>query len=77
MKNHNSFQNTISQWCRKAKIPHGGGQCGTPQTCKGMFSAFTQPLRDPGLTEEDMKVLNKIIPTSYSTCRGRARPLRT
>ena len=57
MKNHSSFQNTISQWCRKAGIPHRGGAGGTPKTCAGMFSAHTQPLRDRDLPEEDMRVL--------------------
>ena len=64
MKNHNSFQNAISQWCRRAEIPHRGGACGTPGTCKGMFSAHTQPLCDLGLSEEGTNVLNKIIPNT-------------
>ena len=64
MKKHNSFQNAISKWCRRAGIPHRGGACGTPGTCKGMFSAHTQPLYGLDLSEEDMRVLNKIIPTS-------------
>jgi len=40
--NHNSFMNTISAWCRRAQIPHRGGTSGTPRTCKGLFSAYTQ-----------------------------------
>ena len=32
------------------------------RTCKGMFSAFTQALHDLNLPEEDIRVLNKIIP---------------
>ena len=32
LKNHNSLQNAISKWCRKAQIPHRGGACGTPRT---------------------------------------------
>jgi len=44
--NHNSFMNTISAWCRRAQIPHRGGTSGTPRTCKGMYSAYTQALRD-------------------------------
>ena len=28
---------------------------GTPRTCKGLFSAYTQALRDRDLPEEDMK----------------------
>ena len=32
LKNHNSLQNVISKWCRKAQIPHRGGACGGPVT---------------------------------------------
>ena len=52
----------ISAWCRRAKIPHRGGTSGTPRTCKGMFSAYTQALRDHDLPKEDIRVLSKIIP---------------
>ena len=54
--------NVISAWCRRAQIPHRGGTSGTPRTCKGVFSAYTQALRDLDLPEEDIRVLNKIIP---------------
>ena len=60
--NHNSFMNVISAWCRRAQIPHRGGTSGTPRTRKGMFSAYTQALRDRDLPEEDIRVLNKVIP---------------
>ena len=70
MKNHNSFQNVISQWCRRAGIPHRGGARGTPKTCAGMLSAHTQPLRDRDLPEEDMRVLNKIIPDLQLDLQG-------
>jgi len=43
-----------------------------------MFSTFTQVLRDHGLPEKGIWVLNKAIPDfPASTCRVRARPLRT
>ena len=70
LKNQNSFQNTISQWCRKAKIPHRGGVGGTPRTCAGLFSAHTQSLRDRNLPEGDMRVLNKIIPDPLFDLQG-------
>ena len=60
--NRNSFMNAISAWSRRARIPHRGGTSGTPRTCKGMFSAYTQALRDLNLPEEDIRVLSKIIP---------------
>ena len=60
--NHNSFMNAISAWCRRAQIPHRGGTSGIPRTCKDMFSAYTQALRDRDLPEEDIRVLNKTIP---------------
>ena len=48
--NHNSFLNVISAWSRRARIPHRGGTSGTPRTCKGMFSAYTQALHDLDLS---------------------------
>ena len=54
--------NVISAWCRRAQIPHRGGTSDTPRTCKGMFFAYTQALLDRDLPEEDIRVLNKIIP---------------
>ena len=47
------------------------------RTCKGPFSAFTQALHDLNLPEEDIRVLNKIIPDLHFDLRGRARPSRT
>ena len=44
-----------------AQIPHRGGSSGIPRTFKGMFSAYTQALRDRDLPEEDIRVLSKII----------------
>ena len=70
LKNHNSFQNAISQWCRRAGIPHRGGKSGTPQTCAGLFSMHTQSLRDSLLPEEDRRVLNKIIPDCLFDLQG-------
>ena len=60
--NHNSFVNVISAWVRRDLIPHWEGMSGTPRTCNGIFSAYTQVLRDLGLPEEDIRVLSKIIP---------------
>ena len=68
--NHNSFMNAISVWCRRAQIPHRGGTSGFPRTCKGMFSAYTQALRDRNLPEEDIRVLNKIIPDLRSAVKA-------
>ena len=42
----------------------------TKMTCKGMFSAYTQALRDRDLPEEDIRVLNKIIPDFLFDLRG-------
>jgi len=53
---------TISAWCRRAQIPHRGDTSGTPRTCKGLFSAYTQALHGRDLPEEDIRVPNKIIP---------------
>jgi len=69
--------NVISAWCRRAQIPHRGGTSGTPRTFKGMFSAYTQALRDRDLPEEGIRVLSKITPTSSSACGVWMRPLRT
>ena len=68
--NHNSFMNVISAWCRRAQIPHRGGTSGTPRTCKGMFSAYTQALHDLDLPEEDIRVLNNIIPDFLFDLQG-------
>ena len=68
--NHNLFMNTISAWSRRAQIPHRGGTSGTPKTCKGMFSANTQPLRDLDLSEEHIRVLNKTIPDLQLDLQG-------
>ena len=65
-----SSKNVISQWCRRAGIPHRGGAGGTPKTCAGMFSAHTQPLRDRDLPEADIKVLNKTIPGLLLDLKG-------
>ena len=35
-----------------------------------MFSAYTQALRDPDLPEEDIRVLNKIIPDFLFDLQG-------
>jgi len=42
-----------------------------------MFSAYTQALRDLDLTEEDIRVLSKIIPDFLVNLQGRARPFST
>ena len=63
--------------CRRAQIPHCGGTSGTPRTCKGMFSAYTQALRDRDLPEENIRVLNNIIPDLLFDLRDAGRPLRT
>ena len=68
--NHNSFMNAISAWCRRAQIAHRGGTSGTPRTCKGLFSAYTQALHGRNLPEEDILVLNKIIPNLLFDPRG-------
>jgi len=60
--NYSSFMDAISAWCHRAQILHRGGTSGTPRTCKGMFSTYTQALRDRDLPEEDIRVLNRAIP---------------
>ena len=73
--NHNSFLNVISAWSRRARIPHQGGTSGTPRTCKGMFPAYTQALHALDLPEEDVRVLNKIIPRLLPRHSGGGRGL--
>ena len=51
-------------------LPHRGLTSGTPRNCKGMFPAYTQALRDRDLPEEDIRVLNKIIPDLLFDLRG-------
>ena len=68
--NHYSFLNVTSAWSRRARIPHRGGTSGTPRTFKGMFSAYTQALHDLDLSEEDSRVLNKIITPPEETEHG-------
>ena len=68
--NHNSFMSAISAWCRRARIPHRGGTSGTPRTCKGLFSAYTQALHGRNLPEEDIRVLNKTIPDLHFDMRS-------
>ena len=62
--------NVISAWSRRAQIPHRGGTSGNPRTYKGMLSAYTQALRDLDLPEENIRVLNKIIPDFHLDLRG-------
>ena len=50
--------------------PSPGGTSGTPRTCKGMFSAYTQALHDLDLSEEDSRVLSKIIPDISFNLQG-------
>ena len=68
--NHNSFMNAISAWSRRARIPHRGGTSGTPRTYKSMFSAYTQALHDLDLSEEDSRMLSKIIPDISFNLQG-------
>ena len=67
---NNLLMNVTSAWCRRAQIPHRGDTSGTPRTFKGVFSAYTQALRDRDLPEEDIRVLSKIIPDFLFDLRG-------
>ena len=66
----------ISAWFRRAQIPHyyphrGGGNHERHQrTYRGIFSAYSQALRDLDFPEKDIRVLSNVIPTSFSICRG-------
>jgi hypothetical protein len=53
-----------------------GGTSGTPRTYKGMFSAYTQALHDLDLPEEDIRVLNKIIPDLPFDLQGASEALK-
>ena len=64
--NHSSFMSAISAWYRRAQIRTSG----TPRTCKGIFSAYIQPPRDPDLPEEDIQVLNKTTPDFLFDLQG-------
>jgi len=67
--------NVISAWCRWAQIPHRGGTSGTPRSCKGLFSAYNQALRDLNLPEEGIQVLSKIIQDFLLDLRGTGEAL--
>ena len=60
-QNHNAFQDRISESLAQAKIPHMGGKCGNPRTCKGIFSRISHRLsqRTP---MDPQRVLQRIIP---------------
>ena len=62
--------NVISAWCHRAQIPHRGGTRGTPRTCKGLFSAYTQALHGRNLPEEGIRVLSKILPDLLFDLQG-------
>ena len=64
-QNHNAFLDRVSEWLARAKIPHMGGKCGNPRTCKGLFSRISYRLSQ--LEEEHtptgtQRVLQRIIP---------------
>ena len=62
--------NATSAWSRRAQIPHRRGTSGTPRTSKGMFSAYTQALRELDLPEEDIRVLDRAIPDFLFDLQG-------
>ena len=43
---HNAFQNTVSKWLCRARIPHKGGAWGKPRSCKDIFSGLLNRLAD-------------------------------
>jgi len=47
---------------RKKTNPTPGGTSGTPRTCKGLFSAYTQAPHGRDLPEENIRLLSKFIP---------------
>ena len=72
-QNHNAFVDRVSEWLARAKIPHMGGKCGNPRTCKGLFSRISYRLSQ--LVEEHtptgtQKVLQRIIPDLVLNGRG-------
>jgi hypothetical protein len=52
----------------RAKIPHMGGRCGNPRTCKGLFSSIsyrlarTEEAADTPDEEKIFRILQRIIP---------------
>jgi len=70
--NHNSFMNAIYV-VPPGPNPTQRGYERHPEDLQG----HVQALRDRDLPEEDIRVLNKIIPDLPSTCGVRVRPLRT
>ena len=67
-QNHDSFLDTLSRWLARAKIPHMGGKCGNPRTCKGLFSRISYRLAqmeeaaDTADEDKAFKILQHIIP---------------
>ena len=67
-QNHDSFLDTLSRWLARAKIPHMGGKCGNPRTCKGLFLRISYRLAQieeaAGTSDEAkaLKILQQIIP---------------
>jgi hypothetical protein len=67
-QNHDSFLNALSSWLARAKIPHMGGRCGNPRTCKGLFSRISYRLAqiektaDSPEEENAFRILQRIIP---------------
>ena len=67
-QNHDSFLDTLSRWLARAKIPHMGGKCGNPRTCKGLFSRISYRLaqiEEAAETADEnkaFKILQYVIP---------------
>merc|ERR1711965_1183272 len=63
-----SFLDTLSRWLARAKIPHMGGKCGNPRTCKGLFSRISYRLAqmeeaaDTADEDKASKILQHFIP---------------
>ena len=68
-QNHNAFQDRISESLARAKIPHMGGKCGNPRTCKGLFSRISYRLSQQTPTDTQ-RVLQRIIPDIVLNGRG-------
>ena len=67
-QNHDLFLDTLSRWLARAKLPHMGGKCGNPRTCKGLFSRISYRLAqmeeaaDTADEDKAFKILQHIIP---------------
>ena len=55
--NSNSTADIKPRWPKWAGMPHMGGACGLPRTCKGLFTHVTQAPNPDDTDPEERKVI--------------------